>query len=193
MQSYSSFQVEPIPEHFTRSFSKSVSNASETGDSTIESSSPEEPSTLNPNKLSEELVRCMAAIYCKLADPPLPRLTPFSPSSSTNSSSTTVSSSNEVSNGSWSPRWRTESTANSCELSGDQLPSGSVKDHELRDSSTHSGAYSSMVEVPWICVDKDRLTYAARALRNFRYIYMYFTENYILVLFLLYIIFMSNW
>jgi hypothetical protein len=30
------------------------------------------------------------------------------------------------------------------------------------------GPYSSMVEVPWICVDKERLTYAARALRNFR-------------------------
>ncbi|KAG0605815.1 hypothetical protein M758_9G089700 [Ceratodon purpureus] len=165
-KNYSPFQVVSIPEHITRNFSKSESNASETCDSTIESSIQEEPSTLNPNKLSEELVRCMAAIYCKLADPPLPQLTPFSPSSSTNSSSTTISSPNEVSNGNWSPRWRTES-ANSCELSGDQLPSGSCKDHELRDGA-HSGPYGSMVEVPWICVDKDRLTYAARALRNFR-------------------------
>lgn len=170
MQPHSSFQVVSIPEHLTRNHSKSVSNASETCDSAIVSGSLEEPSTVNPNKLSEELVRCMAAIYCKLADPPLPQLAPCSPSSSTNSSSTAVSSPNDISNGSWSPRWRTEN-ANSCEFSGDQLPSGSCKDHELRDGA-RSGSYGSMVEVPWICVDKDRLTYAARALRNFRYLYL---------------------
>lgn len=157
-----SFQGVSTPERFIRNLS--VSNASETCE-LIESSSVDE---LNPNKLSEELVRCMAAIYCKLADPPLPQLSsaPLSPSSSTNSSSTTVSSPNELSNGSWSPRWRIESN-NSCELSGidPPVPSGrSCKDHD----GAHSGPYGSMVEVPWICVDKDRLTYAARALRNFR-------------------------
>jgi hypothetical protein len=30
------------------------------------------------------------------------------------------------------------------------------------------GPYCSMVEVPWICVDKDCLTYATQALHNFR-------------------------
>lgn len=170
-KSYSPFQVVSIPEHnLPRSCSKSVSNASETSDNNIAlevSTPPEEPSALYPNKLSEELVRCMAAIYCKLADPPLPQLAPFSPSSSTNSSSTTVSSPHETSNGSWSPRWRTENS-NSCELSGDQILSITVcKEHELRDGVI-SGPYTAMVEVPWICVDKDRLTYAARALRNFR-------------------------
>nr|XP_024400877.1 uncharacterized protein LOC112294543 isoform X2 [Physcomitrium patens] len=155
-KAYPSFQVVSIPEHFNR---KSVSNASDT--STDPNDSLEEPAT-NPNKLSEELVRCMAAIYCKLADPPLPKLVAISPSSST-SSTTTASSSHDVSNGSWSPRWRTES-ANSCELSG-ELPSNAYKDHHREGSSGFCG---SMVEVPWICVDKDRLTYAARALRNFR-------------------------
>ncbi|XP_024370389.1 uncharacterized protein [Physcomitrium patens] len=154
---YSSLQVVSIPEHFNR---QSVSNAFET--STDPTRSLAEPTSSNPNKLSEELVRCMAAIYCKLADPPLTQPVPISPSSST-SSSTTVSSSNDLSNGSWSPRWRTES-AGSCELSG-ELPSSSFKDQE-RDGG--SGCYGSMVEVPWICVDKDRLPYAARALRNFR-------------------------
>lgn len=169
-KSYSPFQVISIPEHNgPRSIiSKSISNASETSDYlALEIVSPEEPSALYPNRLSEELVRCMAAIYCKLADPPLPQLAPFSPSSSTNSSTTTVSSPHEASNGSWSPRWRTENS-NSCELSGENVFSGSsCKELELRDGVV-SGPYTAMVEVPWICVDKDRLTYAARALRNFR-------------------------
>ncbi|CAM6046101.1 unnamed protein product [Sphagnum compactum] len=126
-----------------------------------------EPSSKTPNKLSEELVRCMAAIYCKLAHPPLPQLSPFSPgSSSSASSSTTHESSHEFSNSndSWSPLWRTDNT--SCEMiNGCIFPDPySVKDVGSEDV----GPYSSMVEVPWICVDKDRLTYAARALQNFR-------------------------
>ncbi|CAM6023277.1 unnamed protein product [Sphagnum balticum] len=126
-----------------------------------------EPSSKTPNKLSEELVRCMAAIYCKLADPPLPELSPFSPGSSSSASSpTTHESSHEFSNSndSWSPLWRTDNT--SCEMiNGCIFPDPySVKDVGSEDV----GPYSSMVEVPWICVDKDRLTYAARALQNFR-------------------------
>ncbi|CAK9875291.1 unnamed protein product [Sphagnum jensenii] len=123
------------------------------------------PSSKTPNELSEELVRCMAAIYCKLADPPLPELSPFSPgSSSSDSLATTHGSSHEFSNSndSWSPLWRTDNT--SCEMiNGCVFPDPySVKDVGSEDV----GPYSSMVEVPWICVDKDRLTYAA-ARKNF--------------------------
>ncbi|KAG6478452.1 hypothetical protein ZIOFF_061895 [Zingiber officinale] len=39
-----------------------------------------------PNKLSEDMVRCMATVYCKLADPPLISQTFFSSSSSTTTS-----------------------------------------------------------------------------------------------------------
>ncbi|KAH8965389.1 hypothetical protein BDL97_04G117000 [Sphagnum fallax] len=123
------------------------------------------PSSKTPNELSEELVRCMAAIYCKLADPPLPELSPFSPgSSSSDSLATTHGSSHEFSNSndSWSPLWRTDNT--SCEMiNGCVFPDPySVKDVGSEDV----GPYSSMVEVPWICVD-NRHTYAA-ALKNFR-------------------------
>ncbi|XP_002984988.2 uncharacterized protein LOC9649075 [Selaginella moellendorffii] len=92
----------------------------------------------SPNKLSERMVRCMAAIYCKLADPPLPSTgDALSPPSSSSMSSTGTS--RDVSSEGWSP------------LS--------------KESVTCS---TSMIEVPWIRVDKERLTYAAQALRNFR-------------------------
>ncbi|OAE19845.1 hypothetical protein AXG93_291s1260 [Marchantia polymorpha subsp. ruderalis] len=122
-----------------------------------------------PNRLSEELVRCMAAIYCKLADPPLSASSaPISPSSCSSSSSgssmtTTSSSPRGFSTDSWagSPGWRgADNTSEVAAL---------VDPFQLKDRKGDVvGAYSSAVEVPWICVDKDRLTYAARALRNFR-------------------------
>ncbi|CAM6017859.1 unnamed protein product [Sphagnum balticum] len=98
-------------------------------------------SSRTPNALSEELLCCMAAIYCKLADPPLPTelSNSLSPSYSSSSSSATAT---------------TTTTTTMHE-------SSSRDDNDV-------GPYSSMVEVPWICVDKERLTYAARALRNFR-------------------------
>ncbi|KAJ7538011.1 hypothetical protein O6H91_11G031100 [Diphasiastrum complanatum] len=70
-----------------------------------------------PNRLSEELVRCMSAIYCKLSEPPLEQLIDF---------------------------------------------------FQVKGSSDNVGAYGLMVEVPWICVDKNRLAYAAQALQVFR-------------------------
>ncbi|CAK9194829.1 unnamed protein product [Sphagnum troendelagicum] len=99
-------------------------------------------SSRTPNALSEELLCCMAAIYCKLADPPLPTelSNSLSPSYSSSSSSATATT--------------TTTTTTMHE-------SSSRDDNDV-------GPYSSMVEVPWICVDKERLTYAARALRNFR-------------------------
>jgi hypothetical protein len=123
-----------------------------------------EPSSKTPNQLAEELVQCMAAIYCKLANPPLPKFSSLSPSSSS-SSTTTHESSHEFSNlhDSWSPGSQTENTFS--EMDGCIMPDPySVKDVGGEDV----GPYCSMVEVPWICVDKDRLTYATQALQNFR-------------------------
>jgi hypothetical protein len=123
-----------------------------------------EPSSKTPNQLAEELVRCMAAIYCKLANPPLPKFVSLSPSSSS-SSTTTHESSHEFSNlrDSWSPGSQTDNTFS--EMDGCIMPDPySVKDVGGEDV----GPYCSMVEVPWICVDKDRLAYATQALHNFR-------------------------
>lgn len=110
-----------------------------------------------PNKLSEELVRCMAAIYCKLADPPIPYLgCSISPSSS--SSSASLFSPKELSSDGWSPQWRTDASS---------LSSGT---HHPKSIMENIGHCNFMVEVPWICVDNDRLSYVAKMLRNFRYL-----------------------
>ncbi len=124
-----------------------------------------EPSSKTPNQLAEELVWCMAAIYFELANPPLPKFSPLS-SSSSFSSTTTHESSHEFSNlnDSWSPGWQTDNT--SCEMDRCIIPDPySVKDVGGEDV----GPYCSMVEVLWICVDKDRVTSAARNLHNLRW------------------------
>jgi len=140
-------------------------------------------SSRTPNALSEELLCCMAAIYCKLADPPLPTelsnsLSPSYSSSSSSATATTTttatmheSSSREFCNSNEScssTRWRSHNhnTSPSCDMDGCIFPDP----YSVNDTGDDNdvGPYSSMVEVPWICVDKERLTYAARALRNFR-------------------------
>lgn len=111
-----------------------------------------------PNKLSEELVRCMTAIYCKLSDPPLPQFgMPESPSSCT-SSSTSLSSIHGIFSDGWSPGCKTEIA----------YDTPLMDPFQVKGKVGGAGAYSSMVEVPWICLDKDRLNYTARMLRDFR-------------------------
>lgn len=112
-----------------------------------------------PNKLSEELVRCMAAIYCKLADPPIPYLGgTISPSSSSSSASTL--SSKELSSDGWSPHWRTDA---SCTMSP-------TNTRLRKNVAENTSPYTSMVAVCWISVDNDRLHYAEKMLQNFRYL-----------------------
>lgn len=115
-----------------------------------------DPICRTPNKLSEDLVGCMAAIYCKLAEPPLPQLGGLmSPSSS--SSASTFSAQRFSSDG-WTSQYKTDS---SCDVSS--------SDAAREICATECLAASpSPVEVHWICVDNDRLTFAARMLRNFR-------------------------
>lgn len=111
-----------------------------------------------PNMLSEDLIRCMATIYCKLSDPPLPHLgVPESPSSCT-SSPTSVSSIHGIFSDGWSPGCKAEYS----------YDTPLIDPFHVKGKVGGMGAYSCMVEVPWICVDKDRLSYVARMLRNFR-------------------------
>lgn len=66
-----------------------------------------------PDRLSEEIVRCMASIYCKLADPAdsTPRNTGLSASSTSSlSSSSTLSPRNLSEN--WSPRFNEDAGGN---------------------------------------------------------------------------------
>lgn len=112
-----------------------------------------------PNQLSEDLVRCMTTIYCKLSDPPsLSSLgVPESPLSCA-SSSTSLSSIHGMFSDGWSPRSRIEST----------YDTPLIDPFQVKGKLGRTGAYSCMVEVPHICMEKDRLNHASRMLRDFR-------------------------
>ncbi|KAK8995645.1 hypothetical protein V6N11_075910 [Hibiscus sabdariffa] len=108
-----------------------------------------------PNKLSEDMIRCMSAIYCKLADPPLIQNSCSSPNSS-------LSSANAFSppdqHDMWSPGFRNNS-------SFDVRLDNPFHVEGLKE---FSGPYSTMLEVPWIFRDSQKLPDVENLLQNFR-------------------------
>ncbi|KAK8936436.1 hypothetical protein KSP39_PZI011779 [Platanthera zijinensis] len=106
-----------------------------------------DPASIVPYKLSEEIIRCIAAIYCKIAKmPESKRDEAIFPASL--SFSSTMSQQSSVEN--WSPRHRNEASASS--------------------SSSKFGdeTYSDMVEIQMISVDGERFGYASKMLSIFR-------------------------
>lgn len=105
-------------------------------------------STLNtPDRLSEDIVRCISSIYCKLANPQTHTCPSASPASSLSSSSI-FSSKNPCD--SWSPHCNEDAT---------------MHHQGLKENS---GPYATMIEVLKICLDDDSFNYAAMMLQNFR-------------------------
>lgn len=109
-----------------------------------------------PNKLSEDMIKCMSALYCKLADPPLTHNGLSSPNSSLSST------------GAFSPR-------DQCDMWSPGFRNNSSFDVRL-DNPFHveglkefSGPYSTMVEVPWIYRDGQKLGDTEPLLQNFRW------------------------
>uniref|UniRef100_A0A5B6ZLW2 DUF547 domain-containing protein n=1 Tax=Davidia involucrata TaxID=16924 RepID=A0A5B6ZLW2_DAVIN len=103
-----------------------------------------------PDRLSEDIVKCISSIYCKLANPTLTH-PGFSISSTSSLSSSSTFSPRNLSD-SWSPHCNEESTGH-CQLQG------------LKEEN---GPYPAMIEVLKICLDDDSFNYAARMLQNFR-------------------------
>ncbi|KAL5819464.1 hypothetical protein ACOSQ3_023395 [Xanthoceras sorbifolium] len=108
-----------------------------------------------PNKLSEDMIKCMSAIYCKLADPPLMHNGLSSPNSSLSSTSA------------YSPQ-------DQCEMWSPGFKNNSSFDVRL-DNPFHveglqefSGPYSTMVEIPWIYRDSQKLGDVEQLLQKFR-------------------------
>ncbi|XP_026456176.1 uncharacterized protein LOC113357110 isoform X2 [Papaver somniferum] len=99
-----------------------------------------------PNKTSEDMIKCMSSIYCKLSDPPLMNSGfSFSPTSSLPSvSEYSPQDLYEM----WSPRYRKESSFDA------RLDNSFHVDGGLKE---FSGLYNTMVEVPWICRDSEML------------------------------------
>ncbi|KAL1333001.1 hypothetical protein HN51_061776 [Arachis hypogaea] len=108
-----------------------------------------------PNKLSEDMVKCIAAIYCKLADPPTTNPGLSSPSSSLSSvSAFSVGDHGDM----WSPGFRNNS-------SFDVRLDNPFHVEGLKE---FSGPYSTMVEVSWIYRDNTKLGDTEQLLQNFR-------------------------
>ena len=130
-----------------------------------------EQSFESSNKLSEELVRCMAAIYCNLADPPIPLLGSLtSPTSSSSSSSVSTVSLKEFSSEGWSPHWRTQSPFTPSPTNVSQ-----------RRTAGSSSPHSSMIAVNWINVDNDKLHYAEKMLQNFKWVFGFLFLKFLFV------------
>ncbi|XP_072986212.1 uncharacterized protein [Typha latifolia] len=108
-----------------------------------------------PNKLSEDMVRCMAGIYCKLANPPLVH---HGPSSSPTSSFSSMSAlSPQYLGDMLSPGDKKEST----------LDARLINPFRVEGLKEFSGPYNAMVEVPLICRDRQRLRDVEDLLKNY--------------------------
>ncbi|XP_022844826.1 uncharacterized protein LOC111367936 isoform X1 [Olea europaea var. sylvestris] len=108
-----------------------------------------------PNRLSEDMIKCMSTIYCKLADPSLTNQCLTSPTSSLSSIS---AFSPKDQRDLWSPGFRNDS-------SFDVRLDNPFHVEGLKD---FSGPYSTMVEVQCIYRDSQKLGDVEPLLQNFR-------------------------
>nr|XP_009788075.1 PREDICTED: uncharacterized protein LOC104235935 isoform X2 [Nicotiana sylvestris] len=103
-----------------------------------------------PDRLSEEIVRCISCIYCKFANPEILAQKGLSVSSTSSLSSSSTFSPRNLS-GSLSPHHN--------EDSNEQYEFEVCKDDK---------PYSTMIEVMKICLDDDSFNYATTMLHKFR-------------------------
>lgn len=111
-------------------------------------------------RLSEEMVKCISAIYCKLAEPPVTNPSFSSPSSSLSSTSPfSIGDQGDM----WSPGYKNNSAF---DLRLDNP-------FHVEGLKEFSGPYSTMVEVSWIYRENEKLGDTAQLLQNFRRVYQY--------------------
>ncbi|KAJ6708543.1 hypothetical protein OIU74_009787 [Salix koriyanagi] len=103
-----------------------------------------------PDRLSEDIVRCISSIYCRLCNPLHSQLGSAASPTSSLSSSSIFSSRNPYDN--WSPR-----------CNGDAM-----FQHQLQGLKGESGPYDTMLEVLKICLDDGSFNYVATMLKKFR-------------------------
>ncbi|XP_008643860.1 ternary complex factor MIP1 isoform X3 [Zea mays] len=113
-----------------------------------------------PNNLSEEMVRCMAGIYCRLADPPLVHHGSSSSPTLSFSSTTSAVSPQYVGDDMWSPSYRRREATT--------LDSRLINPFHVEGLKEFSGPYNTMVEVPTISRDGRRMKEAEDLLQTYR-------------------------
>ncbi|KAK4781081.1 hypothetical protein SAY87_017187 [Trapa incisa] len=109
-----------------------------------------------PNRLSEDMIRCMSAIYCKLAESSLMRDGLSSPVSSSMSSPSGFSQREPLDM--WSPGF-CNSTSFDVRLDNP---------FHVNGIGEFSGPYSTLVEVSWLCRDSQKLAEIEHLLQDFR-------------------------
>ncbi|XP_017244563.1 uncharacterized protein LOC108216334 isoform X2 [Daucus carota subsp. sativus] len=100
-----------------------------------------------PDRLSEDIIRCISSIYIKLADPTRSQKGLSASSVSSLSSSSAFSPRSD----SWSPHF-----------------SEDARGRQIQGLNEESDPYAAMFEVLKLCLDDDSFNYAARVLQNFR-------------------------
>ncbi|XP_073003990.1 uncharacterized protein [Typha latifolia] len=102
-------------------------------------------------KLSEDIVRCISAVYCKLANSQTQDVEQLASPTPSVSSSSTFSPKDPYD--SWSPQCHYEATVSPCRF------------ESLKEKND---PYSGMVVIPQIRIDADRFGYASKMLEKFR-------------------------
>ncbi|KAL5562581.1 hypothetical protein UlMin_032328 [Ulmus minor] len=109
----------------------------------------------NPNCLSEEMIRCISAIYCELADPPLINQDYHSSPAAFSSSIYELSS---------------QSHSEKRSSIGRNIPFFNSVDNPLHFEGSEGlgGPYCRMLKVQWICRDSEKLKDVEHMLQKFR-------------------------
>ncbi|KAK1438963.1 hypothetical protein QVD17_04776 [Tagetes erecta] len=113
---------------------------------------------MTPNKVSEEMVKCMSVIYWKLGEPPSPNHGLSSPTSSLSSSMNTFSPKN-FPDMMWGPGFRRDSSSFDVQLDNP---------FDVQGLKEFSGPYSTMVEIQCLYKDDQRLGEVEHMLKHFR-------------------------
>lgn len=111
-----------------------------------------------PNRISEEMIKCMGGMYCKLAEPPLVPHGHGLPSSPISSLSSMSTFSPRDQCDMWSPHHRKDS-------SFDERLESLFKIEGLKE---FSGPYNTMIEIRGISRDSLRINHVEPMLQDFR-------------------------
>ncbi|CAL0312757.1 unnamed protein product [Lupinus luteus] len=107
------------------------------------------------NRLSEDMIKCMSAIYCRLAEPPMTNPGLSSPSSSLSSMTAfSIGDRGDM----WSPGFRNNSS----------FDARLDNPFHVEGHKEFSGPYSTMVEISWIYRDTQKLGDTEQLLQKFR-------------------------
>ncbi|KAK4781422.1 hypothetical protein SAY86_015524 [Trapa natans] len=151
-----SFGIESYTSSFNITSTGGAMDSKTTGSGHLSLADHLSPSCLDSNlitadRLSEDIIRCISSIYCKLANPGSAQVG-FTTSSPISSLSASSIFSSQNTRDSWSPCQNEENSVS----------------REIQGLREENGAYGDILEVKKICLDDDNFKFAASTLQKFR-------------------------